>query len=430
MNRFDKPLSVAILGGGVIGVTTGILLNLHGIKTKIYTEYMVDEMSPSDKLNNPPELASIFAAASVIPHYVDHPKAKDILDISQKFFHRLAFSAGAGVRVQRHYEVFEKPTETPEDRKIINDFTLLPADGKGFLADPNIPHRNGADGAWGWHFNVFFAEVPTYLRKLYELYIASGGIFVQGKLKNVDEFLNLKADVLINCGGRWATEFFPEDKNNTKILKGHLVKINIFQVPHDKKNQYFSYNYLPEMDIYHKKDNNGKRLPTDVYFYPRSDGWVFGGSNLEGYPDVGEAWRDEDQQIAVETFKKPEWDIEIPKPIWELNRELINNITGVDITDSKYVSFPYAGYRFVRTPIRIEKGGHEKGKLLLHNYGHGGSGYTLSWGSAHELIKIIEGEFGSDIYRFKKRNIRKSFTLSLLSILEDLAQEEYYSRIS
>ena len=72
MTSSDKPLSVAILGGGVIGVTTGILLNLHGIKTKIYTEYMAEGMSPLDKVSSPPELASIYAAASVIPHHRKH----------------------------------------------------------------------------------------------------------------------------------------------------------------------------------------------------------------------------------------------------------------------------------------------------------------------------------------------------------------------
>lgn len=427
MTTPDKPLSVAILGGGVIGTTTGILLNLHGIKTKIYTEYMADGMSPLDKTGSPPELASIYAAASVIPHHVDHPKATDILDISQKFFHRLAFSAACGVRVQRHYEVFETPTETPEDRKIIKDFTLLPSDGQGYLTDENIPHREGAPGAWGWYFNGFFAEVPTYLQVLYDLYRASGGLFVQGKIKNQDEFLDIKSDVLINCAGRWSMEFFPEDKKNTKILKGHLIRANIFHVPHDKSNQYFSYNYLPTLDIYHQI-KKGEKTPADVYFYPRSDGWVFGGSSLEGYPEVGEEWRESDEQV-VDPFKKPEWDISIPRPIWDLNRELIQDITGVDIAADKYSSFPYFGYRFVRTPIRIEKGDSGQGKLLLHNYGHGGAGYTLSWGSAYEMVKLIEEEYGNKIFKFKKRNIRKGFRLSLLSILEDLAQEEYYSRI-
>src|SRR5579872_6593753 len=103
VDSVDKTVSVAIIGGGVIGVTTGILLNLYGVKTKIYTEYLAEDMRPTD-FQAPNELASIYAAASVIPHFVDHPKAKDILDVSQKFFHRLAFSATCGVRVQRHYE--------------------------------------------------------------------------------------------------------------------------------------------------------------------------------------------------------------------------------------------------------------------------------------------------------------------------------------
>jgi len=329
--------------------------------------------------------------------------------------------------VQRHYEIFEQPAEPSPDRKIIHGFTMLPADGKGHLADANIPYRKGADNVWGWYYNVFFAEVPTYLRRLYELYRASGGIFIKGKIKTLDEFLNLEGDILINCMGRGAMEFFPEDKKNTKILQGHLVRANIFQVPHDKNNQYFSYNYLPKIDVYHGTNKKGEKTPADVYFYPRSDGWVLGGSSLEGYPAVGEGWRPEDEQISVDSFKKPEWDIAIPKPIWTLNRELIKEITGVDIDDAKYSSFPYFGYRFVRSPIRIEKSGYENGKLLLHNYGHGGAGYTLSWGSAYELVKIIRKEFGKEIFKFKTRTIRKGFTLSLLSILEDLAQEEYYS---
>lgn len=45
-----------------------------------------------------PELASIFAAASIIPHSVNHPSSEKMTAISQRFFHRLAFSANYGVR--------------------------------------------------------------------------------------------------------------------------------------------------------------------------------------------------------------------------------------------------------------------------------------------------------------------------------------------
>lgn len=425
----DKPFTVAIVGGGVIGVTTGILLNLHGIKTKIYTEYLVNEMTALDATSFVPELASLYAAASIIPHFVNHPKSEEILSISQKFFHRLAFTAACGVRVQRHYELYESPIKVPDYPKVIKDFQLLSEDGKSYEMDENIPYRKGAAGIWGWYFSAFFAEVPTYLQKIYELYIASGGIFIQEKIKNVDEFFKLNADILINCMGRWAPEFFPDDKKNTRIMRGHMIKANIFHVPHDKSNQYFSYNYTPDKDIYYQQENGKEKSSAGVYFYPRSDGWLLGGSGLSGYPEIGHDWRAEDEQVAAEILQKPEWQFGVPKPMWDLNRELILDITNIDIANPKYSSNTYIGYRFYRTPIRIEKGGNINGKLLLHNYGHGGAGYTLSWGSAYEMLSIIREEYGADIFKFKKRNVRRGFTLSLLSILEDLAEEEYYSKV-
>lgn len=70
----EKPVRAAILGGGVIGLTTGILLNIQGMKTKIYTEHLLGSNRSQDGNVDPPELASIYAAASIIPHSVDHPK--------------------------------------------------------------------------------------------------------------------------------------------------------------------------------------------------------------------------------------------------------------------------------------------------------------------------------------------------------------------
>jgi hypothetical protein len=38
----------------------------------------------------------------------------------------------------------------------------------------------------------------------------------------------------------------------------------------------FSYNYHPAADIYAHPDG----APVDVYFYPRTDGWLLGGTRL------------------------------------------------------------------------------------------------------------------------------------------------------
>jgi D-amino-acid oxidase len=43
---------------------------------------------------------------------------------------------------------------------------------------------------------------------------------------------------------------------------------------------------------------------------------------------------------------------------------------------------------FRRGGVRL---GREPGRRLVHNYGHGGSGVTLSWGCALEAAELVEG---------------------------------------
>ena len=50
----------------------------------------------------------------------------------------------------------------------------------------------------------------------------------------------------------------------------------------------------------------------------------------------------------------------------------------------------WAGLRPYRPEVRLEK---EKGTNIIHNYGHGGSGFTLSFGCAEEVKNIIIKEF-------------------------------------
>ena len=48
------------------------------------------------------------------------------------------------------------------------------------------------------------------------------------------------------------------------------------------------------------------------------------------------------------------------------------------------------GLRPGRTEVRLEK--EEIDNLdLIHNYGHGGSGVTLSWGCADEVVELANG---------------------------------------
>jgi D-amino-acid oxidase len=38
--------------------------------------------------------------------------------------------------------------------------------------------------------------------------------------------------------------------------------------------------------------------------------------------------------------------------------------------------------------VRIERDLLRGGRAVIHNYGHGGAGFTLSWGCAREVLDI------------------------------------------
>lgn len=44
------------------------------------------------------------------------------------------------------------------------------------------------------------------------------------------------------------------------------------------------------------------------------------------------------------------------------------------------------GFRPLRNPVRLER---ERGTRIIHNYGHGGAGFTVSWGCAREVLRRL-----------------------------------------
>lgn len=54
------------------------------------------------------------------------------------------------------------------------------------------------------------------------------------------------------------------------------------------------------------------------------------------------------------------------------------------------------GFRpFRNNTFRLEKQVLTNGKLVVHNYGHGGAGITMSWGCAQEVADIVTAQFPS-----------------------------------
>ena len=110
---------LCIIGGGISGITTGITLQLLGFETTIYTEQLVEEQTPDD-----PRFASLYPAASVIPHSVQSGKLEGLFPVSQRIFKKLHEVQATGVYRHRHHEIFEQQEASipPYTRHLMNNY--------------------------------------------------------------------------------------------------------------------------------------------------------------------------------------------------------------------------------------------------------------------------------------------------------------------
>jgi D-amino-acid oxidase len=426
---------VAVIGGGVSGLTTAVLLQANDYRTTLYTQA---RPGPEPDVARDPEFATLHAAASILPHSVDSPRVEYWTKLSQRFFQALSFQAACGVRSQTHYEVFEsRVVDPPVYALSVDNFEPL---SERALKVPWVPRRSGASPLSGWKFDVFFCEAPEYVRYLVSLYRQIGGEIVEPPDLPGDSlraYLALNYDFYINCTGQHAAGFLEDtlldphdnlevhdapgklegqsvvfepllDPFPPKLIRGHYLRVDIKRILTGERKRFFSYNYKPIPDVYRTQSG----APADVYCYPRSDAWILGGSRQEGTCVDGE-WKWEEtigKEIAFPCDQPGGTDLLVPAPIFDLNADLLIQITEdppLDLrelrrTDPSLI-LAGVGYRFVRDApddsvrvtasrlsVGVRNGGTQRFNYVLHNYGHGGSGFTLSWGCAFNLLQILD----------------------------------------
>ncbi len=108
----------------------------------------------------------------------------------------------------------------------------------------------------------------------------------------------------------------------------------------------------------------GKNKDKLAYVVPRKDCTVLGGTTIKGKKELTP-------------------NDELTKGIIKRCKEIEPNLKEVSVKSV------HVGLRPGRSAIRLEK----EGKNLIHNYGHGGGGFIVSWGcakSVKELVKQIK----------------------------------------
>lgn len=351
---------IAVIGSGISGVTSAILLQNFGFDVTIYSNSL---FYPE---NNDPNFASLFPSASIIPHSVFHSNLNEIFSNSNFLFSKLDGLDFPGLTLHEHFELYGYKTEIPDYAKLIQEFDRV-TDTNWTPKHPEIEIKHG------FQFNCFFADWNIYFPYLIELFNRKGGKIIKQNI-DLNSLHKLNEEIIVNCSGV-GSHMLTEETSNPLVLKGHLVNILDAPLLTSPKGNTVSYNFTPGSDIYSDSFNN----PLDVYCYPRKNDWILGGSRFKGSLDKNGNWVSEDPLSK-----------NVPQEIEQLNSEIIEHTFGVDLNTLKQRNILHS-YRYVRNKVdglRLEKD-RNSNQLIVHNYGHGGAGVTLSWGCAFEVLNII-----------------------------------------
>lgn len=206
-----------------------------------------------------------------------------------------------------------------------------------------------AGGPWSgeWRFTVPSVEMGPYLGWQREQVEAAGGVLVRRRVDRLDGVADL-APVIVNATGLAARELAADPA--VYPIRGRIVLV---------ANPGLTTSVRDEDD------------PAGVtYVHPRSRDVVLGG-----------------------TFEPDEDDLspdpEAARAILERCTALVPRLAGATVTAQ------LAGTRPGRVGgMRLEAERTAAG-LLVHDYGHGGAGITLSWGCAEEVVALAHGGPGS-----------------------------------
>jgi len=191
--------------------------------------------------------------------------------------------------------------------------------------------------SFGWEIEAPVIEMNHYMPWLLSRFKELGG---SCELREFTKLQDVPGNVIVNCCGLGGRELCND--NELKPVRGQVI-------------------YIKQDPGFGRFDQKPETL---TYTIPRRDVTVLGGTAQKD--DWEENVRPEENEYILSKCEK----------LWpELDR---GNIVGSAV-----------GLRPSRSEIRLEEE-MINGKKILHNYGHGGAGVTLSWGCADEIVKMMK----------------------------------------
>jgi D-amino-acid oxidase len=280
-----------------------------------------------------PGATSLAAGAMWGPYLVEpRDKVERWSRHSLEVFGELAAGPATGVRLTSGIEA-SRHADAPPDWA-----TALP--GFSPCAAAELPPGFTS----GYRFTVPLIDMPVYLVYL-QRRLADAGVRVeQRRLRSLVEAG--PAAAIVNCTGMGAHDLVP-DPELRPIRGQHVVVSN------------------PGLTEFFSEDTG--LSPELLCIYPHGDTVVLGGTAIDGVGDL-----DADDGAAKAILAR----CTLTEP----------RLARAQVIEHRI------GARPTRGRVRVESEQLQGGTLVVHNYGHGGAGVTLSWGCANEVQEVLGGD--------------------------------------
>jgi D-amino-acid oxidase len=315
----------AIIGAGISGLTCGVVFAEHEWDVTIFAAETGEQTTSG-------------AAAAVWFPYDAEPADKIIpwSLITYERLRELARDSRSGVSMLELRQ-FMRAGEIaiPDWAKNLgaHSISVIPSVVEGSLTIPGFPSTFTA----GFALTVPLIDAAIYLDYLASRFRTAGGTIQPAHISKVNE-IPRDFDVLINCAGIGARDLVHDSE-----LEPHRGQVAI----------------VPKLDLAQAIICNDAPL---MYAIPRAHDCVFGGTN------------------SISENREP-LSADTTAIVSECSRVL-----GIDPPPVIAVKVGLRPFR--KSGVRLESEKLGDGRTIIHNYGHGGAGFTLSWACA-EVVRAI-----------------------------------------
>jgi D-amino-acid oxidase len=319
---------IAIVGAGVSGLTCGVIFAERGYRTAIFAKDIGQQTTSS------------VAAAVWFPYYVE--PAERVIPLALETYQvllDLARFPESGVSIIESRQFLRTGEIEIPDWAIPLGAQRLSSVATGLWPVQDRAQRGGYSLESGFSLRVPLMDTTIYLDYLAARFLKAGGkINANVDFKNLED-VDSKSDLVINCAGIGARELVHDAD-----LEPHRGQVAI----------------VPRIE------GLSCAIVCDdaplMYAIPRAKDCVFGGTN----------------DVSDNLLADPATTARI---IAECSRVL--NI------DEPRILTERVGLRpFRRSGVRLECDRLRDSRTIVHNYGHGGAGFTLSWGCARKVLEL------------------------------------------